>query len=285
MNSILVTGVSSGIGLALTEKLIKNGSFVFGSVRSKDQGLTLKNRLGERFYPLYFDVTDETAISEAEIEVKSVLGSKNLNGLVNNAGVVIPGPLKEMPISAFRKQLDINLIGPFAVIQKFLPLLGARPDNMELPGRVVNISSMSGVRTFPFLGAYSVSKYGIEALTDGLRRELGLYGIDVISILPGAILTPMTDKINNDLRTSLAFSDYQNSLLKFMKLNESNAHRGIPLSRVVDTIIIALETKRPKVRYFLKSSFIVDTLLSKYLPTRIFDKLIAITFGIRKRKS
>ncbi|TGK62453.1 SDR family NAD(P)-dependent oxidoreductase [Leptospira wolffii] len=281
MEYILVTGANSGVGLALTERLIQDGNFVFGSVRSKKQGAELSVKLGKSFYPLYFDVTDETAIDKASKEVANVLDGRGLKGLVNNAGVVVPGPLLEMPPRLFREQIEINLIAPFILSQKFLPLLGAKKDRSFSPGRIVNVSSMSGVRTIPFLAAYSVSKHGLEALTDGLRRELSLYDVDVISVLPGPIATPLTDKINDQIREIANGSVYRDALLNFVKINEKKAKSGVPMTKVLDTILHALRSPSPKTRYFLKSSFLTDTLLPKFLPTRTFDKLISKVLGIR----
>ncbi|TGL49268.1 SDR family NAD(P)-dependent oxidoreductase [Leptospira wolffii] len=281
MEYILVTGANSGVGLALTERLIQDGNFVFGSVRSKKQGAELSVKLGKSFYPLYFDVTDETAIDKASKEVANVLDGRGLKGLVNNAGIVVPGPLLEMPPRLFREQIEINLIAPFILSQKFLPLLGAKKDRSFSPGRIVNVSSMSGVRTIPFLAAYSVSKHGLEALTDGFRRELSLYDVDVISVLPGPIATPLTDKINDQIREIADGSVYRDALLNFVKINEKKAKSGVPMSKVLDAILHALRSPSPKTRYFLKSSFLTDTLLPKFLPTRTFDKLISKVLGIR----
>lgn len=281
MEYILVTGANSGVGLALTERLIQDGNFVFGSVRSKKQGAELSVKLGKSFYPLYFDVTDETAIDKASKEVANVLDGRGLKGLVNNAGVVVPGPLLEMPPRLFREQIEINLIAPFILSQKFLPLLGAKKDRSFSPGRIVNVSSMSGVRTIPFLAAYSVSKHGLEALTDGFRRELSLYDVDVISVLPGPIATPLTDKINDQIREIANGSVYRDALLNFVKINEKKAKSGVPMTKVLDAILHALRSPSPKTRYFLKSSFLTDTLLPKFLPTRTFDKLISKVLGIR----
>ncbi|PJZ67448.1 short-chain dehydrogenase [Leptospira wolffii] len=281
MEYILVTGANSGVGLALTERLIQDGNFVFGSVRSKKQGAELSVKLGKSFYPLYFDVTDETAIDKASKEVANVLDGRGLKGLVNNAGVVVPGPLLEMPPRLFREQIEINLIAPFILSQKFLPLLGTKKDRSFSPGRIVNVSSMSGVRTIPFLAAYSVSKHGLEALTDGFRRELSLYDVDVISVLPGPIATPLTDKINDQIREIANGSVYRDALLNFVKINEKKAKSGVPMTKVLDAILHALRSPSPKTRYFLKSSFLTDTLLPKFLPTRTFDKLISKVLGIR----
>lgn len=282
MDSILITGVNSGVGLALTEALVQKGFHVFGSLRSQEQGIALKEKFGDGFFPLYFDVTDESAIRKSAEIVTKALKGKGLKGIVNNAGVVIPGPLSEMPVSSFRNQLEINLVGPFTVIQNFLPLIGGRRNSELPPGRVVNISSLSGTRTFPFLAAYSVSKYGLEALTDGFRRELQLYGIDVISILPGPILTPLTDKINEGLHKISIGSEYRDSLLKFIQINEKKARSGVPMRKVVAATLDALLNDHPKTRYFLKSSFLTDTILPKYLPTRVFDRLISKALGIQK---
>ncbi|TGN18627.1 SDR family NAD(P)-dependent oxidoreductase [Leptospira idonii] len=279
MDHFLVTGVSSGIGEALTESLMAKGSFVFGSLRSKEKGKELTEKFGASFHPLYFDVTSEKEIASSFDEVREKLGEQNLKGLINNAGTVIPGPLLEMESSSFRNQWEVNVLNPFLMIKTFHPLLLTH-NKSQSPGRIINISSLSGVRTFPYLAAYSSSKFALEALNDGFRRELFGDGIDVISILPGPIKTSLTDKINERLKTSAEDSKYRESILKFIRMNEKKANSGVPLDLVIQTILKALYSPHPKVRYYLKSSFITDTLLGEYFPTRWFDRMIAKTLGI-----
>src|SRR5438874_1992598 len=140
MKSVVVTGVSSGIGWGAAKVLTGAGYRVFGSVRKAADGERLKGELGEGFVPLAFDVTDEAAVRQ----VRAALGGETLFGLVNNAGVAVPGPLLELPIGEFRQQIEVNLTGLVIVSQAFAPLLGAEAGRSGAPGRMVNISSVGG---------------------------------------------------------------------------------------------------------------------------------------------
>ena len=189
MKAIVITGVSTGIGYAATAVFIQRGYHVFGSVRKAADAKRLQAEMGAQFTPLLFDVTDKVGVQTAVSQVRAALGEKNLTALINNAGIVTPGPLMHMPSDSFRQQFQVNLFGLFDVTQAFLPLLGARKHNAGLPGRIINISSVSGKIAYPFMGAYAASKHALEAYSDSLRRELMLYGIDVILIQPGTTRT------------------------------------------------------------------------------------------------
>ncbi|MGB8983521.1 MAG: SDR family NAD(P)-dependent oxidoreductase, partial [Anaerolineales bacterium] len=178
MQSIIVTGVSTGIGWAITKILIERGFRVFGSVRKTQDAERLAKEFGTNFIPLLFDVTDEPAVQAAAAQVRAQLGGETLLGLVNNAGIAIPAPLMHQPTDDFRHQLEVNLVSVLIVTKAFLPLLGADRSLRGRPGRIVNISSTSGKFGFPFVGAYVASKHGLEGFSESLRRELMLYGID-----------------------------------------------------------------------------------------------------------
>jgi NAD(P)-dependent dehydrogenase (short-subunit alcohol dehydrogenase family) len=139
-------------------------------------------------------VTDASAIAEAASCVREALGGETLAGLVNNAGIAVSGPLIDLPVEDYRKQLEVNLVGPFLVTQAFAPLLGTDPELRGAPGRIVNISSVAGIRAMPFLGPYAASKFGLEGYSEALRRELMLFGIDVVVIGPGPVKTAIWDK-------------------------------------------------------------------------------------------
>ena len=192
--SVVVTGVSTGIGWAIAKVLTGRGFRVFGSVRKQSDADRLTNELGPEFYPLIMDVTDRDAVERAAKEVERQLGSATLAGLVNNAGIAVPGPLLYLPLEDFRHQIEVNLVGPVSVTQAFAPLLGVDSKRPGAKGRVVNISSTGGKFGVPFLGAYVASKHGLEGLSDVLRRELLLFGIDVIVVGPGSVVTAMWDK-------------------------------------------------------------------------------------------
>ena len=194
MQSVVVTGASTGIGYGIAKVLTEKGWRVFGSVRKPEDGVRVRDALGENFHPLIFDITDESAVASAAGHVGEMLGSERLAGLVNNAGVAFPGPLAELPVDEFRQQLEINVTGQLIVTQAFAPLLGTDPERKGTPGRIVNITSVGGKLGSPFLGAYVASKHAMEGFSESLRREFMLYGIDVIIVGPGSVATPIWDK-------------------------------------------------------------------------------------------
>ena len=151
MNSIVVTGVSSGIGWGATKVLLQHGFRVFGSVRQEKDAVRLQAEFGQAFTPLLFVITDEAAVRRSAAEVERLLGGESLAVLVNNAGNTLTGPLLFQPLNDFRQQLEVNLVGPLIVTQAFAPLL--RSQRSRKAGRVVNISSVGGKMGVPFLGS------------------------------------------------------------------------------------------------------------------------------------
>ena len=191
---VVVTGVSRGIGVGIARALLKRGYSVFGSVRKVADGDRVMAQLGEAFIPLHFDVTDPLAIAAAVEQVSAIVGKNGLAGLVNNAGINVTGPLMHLQLAEVRALFEVNVLGVIGVTQAFLPLLGARQGASHPPGRIVNISSVSGAFAAPFLGAYAGSKHALEAVTQAFRRELKMYGIEVCSIEPGFIRSDMFEK-------------------------------------------------------------------------------------------
>lgn len=190
MKSVVITGVSTGIGRATATVLAGQGFHIFGSVRKAQDAQPLQVALGERFTPLLFDVTDEAAVYAAAKTVREKLGGQTLAGLVNNAGIAVGGPLTHLPIADYRKQIEVNLVGPMIVTQAFLPLLGTDKALQGVRGRIVNLTSVGGKIAAPFVGPYSASKFGLEGLSESLRRELMFYGIDVIMVAPRSRQSP-----------------------------------------------------------------------------------------------
>jgi NAD(P)-dependent dehydrogenase (short-subunit alcohol dehydrogenase family) len=184
---VVVTGVSTGIGWGTTKVLVSKGFRVFGSVRKQADADRTQKEFGNGFVPLVMDVTDADAVHGAALKVGSMIGDRNLVGLVNNAGIVVSGPLLYLRLSEYRRQLEVNTIAPLVVIQAFAPLLGTDEKRQGPPGRVVNITSSGAKVAIPLLGAYSASKFGLEGMSDALRRELMLFGIDVVVIEPGTV--------------------------------------------------------------------------------------------------
>src|SRR5919108_313280 len=175
MKSVVVTGVSTGIGWGIVKVLLQKGFRVFGSVRKTQDAERLSEEFGENFVPLIFDVTDEAAVQAGARQVREQLKGETLFGLVNNAGIAVPAPLIHQDTDDFRHQLEVNLVSVLIVTKAFVPLLGSDRSLRGKPGRIINISSVSGKVGYPFLGAYAASKHGLEGFSESLRRELMLY--------------------------------------------------------------------------------------------------------------
>src|SRR5277367_4572339 len=210
--SVVVTGTSTGIGWGIAAVLVQKGFQVFGTVRTQVDADRLQTEFGSAFMPLIMDVTDQPAVVRAAGQVRQSLGQANLCGLVNNAGISVAGPLLHMPLAEFRRQLEVNLVAPLLVTQAFAKLLGTDRRREGGPGRIVNISSVGGKMGPPFLGAYAASKHALEGMSESLRRELLLYGIDVIVIGPGYVNTPILDKAEAEDLEIYRHTDYVDSM-------------------------------------------------------------------------
>ena len=193
--NIVITGTSSGIGKALAEKFTREGYRVFGSVRKIQDAEDLKRELGSLYVPLVFDVIDEEAVRSAITKVKNQLTNEGIDLLINNAGISIPGACAMMSTDDFRQQFEVNLFGLISVTNAVLPLLGAERNYPYPRGKIINIGSVSGQLSYPFMAPYCASKAALEGYSHSLRRELLIYGIDVIIIGPGPIKTPIWDKV------------------------------------------------------------------------------------------
>lgn len=280
--TIVITGVSTGIGYATAEELVKLGYHVFGSVRKAEDGERVQAELGERFTPLLFDVTDHEGIETAVSQVKATIGEENLVGLVNNAGISVLGPLMHMDLVEFRRQFEVNLFGLLDVTQQFLPLLGARKNAPEPRGRIVMVSSVSGQIAYPFFGAYAASKHALEGLSDSLRRELILYGIDVSLVEPGTTQTPIINKASKNV-SKYSDTDYGPILDKMQA--EAVADRqnsAIPVAKVANVIVDALLKEKPKTRYPIPRKKLSGWFIPRWLPDRWLDRITASKLGISR---
>lgn len=280
MKSIVITGVSSGIGRAAALEATKRGFRVFGSVRSPQDGEELRIACPDRFIPLCFDVTDPPAISSAADQVRQQLRGETLYGLVNNAGIAVSGPLLHLTLEKLRLQFEVNVFGVFSVTQAFAPLLGADRSLRGAPGRILNISSDSGENGDPFLGAYSASKHALEGLSESLRREMMLYGIDVIVLGPGAIRTPIWSKA--DLQPYMA-TPYAESLRLGYEAMMSIAEAGFPVERCGRWIVDILSAPHPRTRYALIPQPWRNYWPQKLLPKRWIDCLLAKRLKLQRK--
>lgn len=282
VRSCVVTGVSSGIGRAVAARLVEEGFHVFGSVRRDEDADAFRARFGDRATPLLFDVTDGPAVRRAADTVGEALGEGRLAGLVNNAGVAAPGPLLHLPIDELRRQLEINVVAQVAVTQAFAPLLGAARGRAGAPGRIVNISSTSGRLATPFLGAYCASKHAIEALSDALRRELLIYGIDVIVVEPGAVVTPIWDKAEGADYTPYDGTDYRKSFAALRDLMISEGRRGLQVEKIAGAVARALTAPSPPARIAVVPQRLKNWTIPRLLPDRALDRFVAKLIGLTR---
>jgi len=284
MRQVVITGVSTGIGHACVKVLIARGIRVFGSLRKQTDADRLQKEFGDMFVPLLFDVTDETAVQLGAEKVGQLLNTATLDGLVNNAGIEVTGPLAYLSTDQFRHQLEVNLIGPSIVTKAFLPLLGADAARKGRPGRIINISSTSARIAGPFTGAYSASKFGLEGFSESLRRELILFGIDVIIIRPGAVVTPIWQKAEEGVAERFPDTPYTEALANFERYSAQEAKSGLAPEVIGEAVWRALTVTRPRVRSAIVPKRFMNWTIPQLIPMRILDSLVAQFFGIKKRK-
>jgi NAD(P)-dependent dehydrogenase (short-subunit alcohol dehydrogenase family) len=279
MRSVVITGASTGIGWACAKVLLDKGFRVFGSVRKQADAERLGGEFGTNFTPLIFDVTDEAAVLAAGREVRAALNGETLAGLVNNAGIAVAGPVLELSADEFRRQMNVNVIGPIISTQAFGPLLGSDPALKGPRGRIVMISSVGGRNGNPMMAAYCASKFAIEGLSESLRREMMLFGIDVIIVAPGAVKTPIWAKAEE-----VDIAPYQNSpfypaLQKIRKFMLQLGDSGLPAEKIAECVFEALTTAHPKVRYQITPDP-MRHLITAILPKRTVDGIIAKRLGL-----
>jgi NAD(P)-dependent dehydrogenase (short-subunit alcohol dehydrogenase family) len=246
---VVITGTSTGIGAASAVLLADKGFRVFAGVRGEADGAALKARTSGDLEPLSLDITDEASISAAVDTVANAVGERGVFGLVNNAGIVKPAPLEFQPIADFRRQLEVNLIGQVAVTQAFLPLI------RRGKGRIVNVGSIGGHLVLPLHGAYSASKFGMEAVSDALRLELRQWHIPVSLIDPGATQTAIFGKTLAEidgLEETLgaeAEAVYRAQIAGVRDLVQDTAADAAAVEVLAKTVAKALTVKKPKSRY------------------------------------
>ena len=278
--SVVITGVSTGIGWGATKVLVKKGFHVFGSVRKAGDGERLKAEFGDAFTPLLFDVTDEAAVRAGARQVEAALGGETLAGLVNNAGIAVAGPLLHLPVDEFRKQMEVNVTGIVTVTQAFAALLGAEGSARKDPGRIINISSVAGKTGNPFMAPYSASKFAVEGLSESLRRELLPFGVDVIVIAPGAVATPIWGKAEELDIKAYANTVYAEPLARLQAYMLGLGAKGLAPEKLGDAIYKALTTGKPKVRYTVSPDpfqvFMSENILSK----RGLDQIVGKRLGL-----
>ncbi len=282
MENILITGASTGIGYNLAKIFLNHGFRVFGSVRKEADAQKLKNEFGENFHALIFDVTNHESVRSSITELKSIIGQEGLAGLINNAGIAISGTIMHTSIEDYQRQFDVNYFGVIAVTKACLPLLGAQKDYTLKPGKIINISSVSGKIAYPFLSPYCSSKFALEAFSDSLRREMLIYGIDVITIGPGPIKTPIWKK-SEALPSKILNSDYGLGLQRFHHQIVKGVKNAMDPEELGNRIYSIFVKKHPKTRYaFLNNKFINYTIPLYFLSPRMVDGFVKKLFAPKK---
>jgi NAD(P)-dependent dehydrogenase (short-subunit alcohol dehydrogenase family) len=278
--AVLITGASTGIGEACALELDRLGFRVFAGVRSEAAGRAIQAKASSRLLPILLDVTDSESIAAAAEIVEKAVGEAGLAGLVNNAGIAVPGPIEALPIAALRNQLEVNVVGAVAVTQALLPLI------RKAQGRIVNMSSLNGALASPFLGAYSASKFALEAVSDALRLELNPWNIHVALVEPGPIATPIWEKTAATAEQISAAASpavsalYERNVAAMNRAVARLVRSALPVDSVVQTVVHALTAPRPKVRYFLTWGVRFMSKGFRMAPERLQDWIIRKALGL-----
>jgi NAD(P)-dependent dehydrogenase (short-subunit alcohol dehydrogenase family) len=280
MRSVLITGASTGIGRATALHLDTSGWRVFAGVRREEDAASLREAGSARLAPLMLDVTDAGQIAAAAERVSAEVGKGGLDGLVNNAGVAVPGPLETLPIADFKRQIEVNLTAQVAVTQAMLPAI------RTARGRIVFITSIGGLMAFPMFGAYHAAKFGLEAVGDVFRQELRPWGVKVAVVEPGSIATPIWDRGEAEVDAIAARAGdgheqlYGKAIKAYREVARKTGERGIPPEKVAVKIEHALSRRRPRTRYLVGADARGQAFASRVLPDRMVDWIVARATGM-----
>ena len=275
--AVMVTGANGGIGTALTRALIDAGYTVYAGVRDVDQA---RAALAPEARLVRLDVTDPAGVEAAAADVARQQHGAGLHALVNNAGIIVQGPLELSSADDLRHQFDVNVVGAMTVTNAFLPLL-----RQGAPGRIVNVSAATARTAVPFMGPISSSKAALESLSDALRIELAPWGIRVVIVEPGATDTAIFAKAQARSNQAMAATAddkvalYEPSLAALGKaMAKTKLH---PVDRVTRVIVKAVGARNPKPRY-VSGSDARNLVLLSHLPSRARDRLLTGTLGLKK---
>lgn len=277
--SILVTGASTGIGAACAVGLARSGYRVFAGVRKPEDGEHLVKQVDQNLEPVIIDVTKADTIENVRAHIEAATGARGLDGLMNNAGISVAGPIEFVEIEDLRWQLEVNVVGQVAVTQAFLPLI------RRARGRIIITGSVGGFVASPFLGPYAMSKFAMEAFADSLRMELKPQGIEVVLLEPAAILTEIWDKGTEaaepyETNPPPGFTEHYGQFLGGVKqFAAEGKEKGHPPQVVLDAVLDALESRRPKTRYVMGNRAGIQQMLRR-LPDRMRDSIMLKVLGV-----
>jgi NAD(P)-dependent dehydrogenase (short-subunit alcohol dehydrogenase family) len=274
MQNIFITGVSSGIGYDAAKKFIQQGNHVIGTVRKDEDAKRLSQEFGDKATILIFDVRDQIKM-DAEIQrIKPMLAQHGLSCLINNAGMAVPGPLQYLSEEEFEMELDVNVKSVRRVTNALLPYLGTDKKTTFKPGKIINISSVSGLFNSPFNGAYCISKHALESMTDVYRRELAMFGIQVIAIEPGPIKTEIWRK-NLGALDKFDQTEYGEVLASANKMIENSEKSALEVELISKLLLKIYFDPNPKTRYLVHRKKLMFRILSSWLPDKWADRLVA----------
>jgi NAD(P)-dependent dehydrogenase (short-subunit alcohol dehydrogenase family) len=272
--TILVTGASSGIGEACALSLDKAGHVVFGGVRSEQAVERLCSKSSERMRPIILDITVPEQVARAVVEIERAVGADGLDGLVNNAGIAIGGPVEFVEPDEWRRQFEVNVIGQVAVTQAMLPLI------RRAKGRIVFVGSIAGRVATPLGGPYGASKHALAGVVEALRSEIHRWGIKISIVEPPAVNTPIWEKGVSEATSlipelpPLAEFYYGDQLRRLQEQVRSIGKAAPPPDKTVEAIAHALFARRPKLRYLPGTDAQLIGFLLRVLPDRVVAELL-----------
>lgn len=274
MGSYVVTGASSGIGAAIVAELDRLGHDVYAGVRNDGAAALVADRSSSRVVPLTLDVTDSEQVAAAAETVRRGVGRYGLDGLVNNAGISLGGPVEFLPLDEWRDQFEVNVFGQVAVTQSLMGQLRAAR------GRVVFIGSVASRVSSPFGAPYGASKHAIAAVVQSLRVEVAPWGILVSQVDPGAVRTPIWEKGSGtidrvrDLLGEPALELYGPAIDRLERTIGQFATNAPGPEKVVEATRRALFDRRPKPRYSAGVDAQLVALGVRVLPERLLTKVL-----------
>ncbi len=271
--AVFITGISSGIGYDATRMLLENGYQVIGTVRKAEDRDRLLQQFASDLYVLLMDVTDDEKIKALPEEVSRILNGRPLTGLVNNAGLAIPGPMRYLADEDFAYQMEVNVMAVRKVTNALLPFLGMDSAFSNHAGKIINISSISGLFNSPFNGAYCISKHALESMNEVYRRELLPFGIEVISIQPGPIKTTIWKK-NLGIMGKYKDTEYGHMVGKADRMIENSEKNALPVEVISALILKILQTRKPKTQYLVHKNSFMFKLITRFVPDRWVDRMI-----------
>jgi NAD(P)-dependent dehydrogenase (short-subunit alcohol dehydrogenase family) len=274
MPSVLVTGASRGIGRSIVEHLASRGWDVVAGVRTEQDADALAKLNPQRISTVALDITNAGHIAALADALPP-----QLDAIVNNAGIVVSGPMETLTVEDWRKQLDINVVGQFAVTQAVLSRL------RQSRGRIVFISSINGRLSMSLIGAYSASKFALEAAADALRMELQPWGVRVVLIEPAQTDTDIwrtADTMVTDVEAALTAEQrtlYAKHIAGMKKMIPMSQKMAVPAQKVADVVEQALTVRRPRPRYVVGVVPKLQVALLTTLPTRARDFVLRRAAG------